>query len=71
MFIEFANALLPIRPSSLLRASLHVRRVLFFVPSARAYSWLALVLARLLVVSAVHPLSSIGFRACSRLLSSH
>jgi hypothetical protein len=36
-------------------------------PSARAYSWLALALARLLVVSAVHQLSSIGFCACSRL----
>jgi hypothetical protein len=40
-------------------------------PSARAYSWLALALACLLVVSAVHPLSSIGFCACSRLPSSH
>jgi hypothetical protein len=40
-------------------------------PSARAYCWLALALACLLVVSAVHPLSSIGFHACSRLPSSH
>jgi hypothetical protein len=32
VFIEFANALLPIRPSSLLHASLRVRQVLFVVP---------------------------------------
>jgi hypothetical protein len=39
-------------------------------PVARAYPRLVSTLARLLVVSTVHPLSSIRFHACSRLPSS-
>jgi hypothetical protein len=56
VFIEFTNALLPIRLSSLLRASLRARRVSSVVPSTRACPWLALALARLLVVTVVHSL---------------
>jgi hypothetical protein len=56
VFIEFTNALLPIRLSSLLRASLRACRVSSVVPSTRACPWLALALARLLVVTAVHSL---------------
>jgi hypothetical protein len=56
VFIEFANALLSIRPSSLLCASLRVRRVSFVIPSTRACLWLVLTLARLLVVTTAHSL---------------
>jgi hypothetical protein len=56
VFIEFVNALLPIRLSSLLCASLRARRVSSVVPSTRTCPWLALALARLLVVTAAHSL---------------
>jgi hypothetical protein len=46
---------------------LDATRVLLPGPGAQVYPRLASTLARLLVVFMVHPLSSIGFRACSRL----